>query len=83
MSDTPRTDMMEQHSPVGLRRNSAFEQSLDFCRQLERELNTANQRISNLNDYVAALETAGDEMANELSYGYDVDLWKQAKEAKP
>ena len=51
--------------------------------RLKRELNAANERISNLNDYVAALETAGDEMANELSYGYDVDLWKQAKEAKP
>lgn len=41
------------------------------------------ERISKLNDYVAALETAGDEMANELSYGYDVDMWNQAKEAKP
>lgn len=41
------------------------------------------QRISKLNDYVAALETAGDLMANELSYGYDVDMWNQAKEAKP
>lgn len=41
------------------------------------------QRISKLYDYVAALETAGDEMANELSYGYDVDMWNKAKEAKP
>ena len=42
------------------------------------------QRISKLNDYVAALETAGDEMANELSYGYDVDMWNKARgEAKP
>jgi len=40
-------------------------------------------RISKLNDYVAALETAGDLMANELSYGYDVDMWNKAKEAKP
>jgi len=55
----------------------------DFCRQLERELNWANQRISKLNDYVAALETAGDEMAKELSYGYDVDMWNKARgEAK-
>ena len=28
------------------------------------------ERISKLSDYVAALETAGDLMANELSYGY-------------
>ena len=41
------------------------------------------ERISKLNDYVAALETAGDLMANELSYGYDVDMWNKAKEAKP
>jgi len=159
ISDTPRTEMMEQHAPVGIRRNSAFEQASDLCRQLERELNAANERIKNLesalstvenidkvnayqdlesanerikwliaerdtarlqadqnwklreeftellgtddveqgvavvremkerisklNDYVAALETAGDLMVNELSYGYDVDMWNQAKEAKP
>ena len=41
------------------------------------------QRISKLYEYVAALETAGDLMANELSYGYDVDMWNKAKEAKP
>lgn len=40
------------------------------------------ERISKLNDYVAALETAGDLMANELSYGYDVDMWNKAKEVK-
>jgi hypothetical protein len=56
----------------------------DFCRQLERELNAANERISKLYDYVAALETGGDLMANELSFGYDVDLWNKARgEAKP
>ena len=130
IGETPRTDQMEQHAPVGLRRNAAFEQASDLCRQLERELNWANdrirlliaerdtarlqadrnyklreefvellgtddveqgvavvremnERISKLNDYIAALETAGDLMANELSYGYDVDMWNQAKEAKP
>ena len=42
------------------------------------------ERISKLNDYVAALETSGDLMANELSYGYDVDMWNKARgEAKP
>jgi len=50
---------------------------------LEKELEKANNRISKLNDYVAALETAGDEMAKELSYGYDVDLWNNTKETKP
>jgi len=84
ISDTPRTDMMEQHAPVGIRRNSAFEQASDLCRQLERELNAANERISKLYDYVAALETGGDLMAHELGFGYDVDLWNKARgEAKP
>jgi hypothetical protein len=46
------------------------------------KLDHANERISKLNDYVAALETAGDLMANELSYGYDVDMWNKAKGAK-
>jgi len=41
------------------------------------------QRISKLYDYVAALETGGDLMAHELGFGYDVDLWNKAKEAKP
>jgi hypothetical protein len=45
IGDTPRTEMMEQHAPVGIRRNSAFEQASDLCRQLERELNAANDRI--------------------------------------
>jgi hypothetical protein len=45
IGETPRTDMMEQHAPVGIRRNSAFEQASDLCRQLERELNAANERI--------------------------------------
>ena len=77
IGDTPRTDDRTIYNEYGEWVNSSF------ARLLERELNAANERISKLNDYVAALETAGDEMANELSYGYDVDLWKQAKEAKP
>lgn len=49
----------------------------------EKELEKTNNRISKLNDYIALLETAGDKMAEELGYGYDVDMWNQAKEAKP
>ena len=45
IGETPRTDLMEQHAPVGLRRNAAFEQASDLCRQLERELNAANSKI--------------------------------------
>ena len=89
ISDTPRTDEQINGKPstrFAILAGDSLRDALvpsDFSRQLERELNTANQRISKINDYVAALETAGDEMANELSYGYDVDLWRKAKEAKP
>jgi hypothetical protein len=77
IGETPRTDAWK-------RINDPIEDLHAFARQLERELNWANQRISKLNDYVAALETAGDEMAKELSYGYEVDMWNKARgEAKP
>ena len=124
IGETPRTDAEWEFDPTSV------DGVLDWSRQLERELNSANERIrlliaerdtarrqadqqyklreefaellgtddvergvavvremkeriSKLNDYVAALETAGDLMANELSYGYDVDMWLEAKEAKP
>ena len=80
MSDTPRTNL-EAFFPHDSRYQVC---DADFCRQLERELNAANERISKLYDYVAALETGGDLMAHELGYGYDVDLWNKARgEAKP
>jgi hypothetical protein len=72
MSDTPRTNNYDW----------SFHMLFAESQKMERELNVANERISKLNDYVAALETAGDEMSKELSYGYDVDMWNQAKEAK-
>jgi len=80
ISNTPRTD-----AEAFLPHDSKYRVcDADFVRQLERELNAANERISKLYDYVAALETGGDLMANELSFGYDVDLWNKARgEAKP
>jgi hypothetical protein len=77
VSETPRTDRWIKNI------NGWHYVEVERSRELERELSAANERISKLADYVAALETAGDEMANELSYGYDVDLWHKAKEAKP
>ena len=85
MSDTPRTEAVWEKFETDLR--GELEPDVEFstlARQLERELNAANERISKLYDYVAALETGGDLMANELSFGYDVDLWNKARgEAKP
>ena len=77
MSDTPRADLMEQHAPVGLRRNSAFEQASDLCRQLERELIAAQERIKRL-------EEVGDEVViNYVNSLSAFEMWLKAKEAKP
>jgi orotate phosphoribosyltransferase len=78
VSETPRTDRarLDEHDPAVAVASE--------CSKLERELNAANERISKLYDYVAALETGGDLMAYELSFGYEVDLWNKARgEAKP
>lgn len=90
MSDTPRTDEQINGKPCtrfGILAGDSLRNAAvpsEFCRQLERELNAANERISKLYDYVAALETGGDLMAHELGFGYDVDLWNKARgEAKP
>jgi hypothetical protein len=78
VSETPRTDRarLDEHDPAVAVASE--------CSKLERELNAANERISKLYDYVAALETGGDLMAYELSFGYEVDLWNKARgEGKP
>ena len=76
ISDTPRTDQMEQHAPVGIRRNSAFEQASDLCRQLERELNRACEMYRkldihalNLVDMIMRLERTGDAVEKKLGCG--------------
>ena len=80
MSDTPRMDSALRKAQEDYTESYLLTEGL----KLERELNAANERISKLYDYVAALETGGDLMANELSFGYDVDLWNKARgEAKP
>lgn len=77
MSYTPRTDLMVEHAPIGLRTNAAFEQSCDLCRTLERELNTANERIKRL-------EEVGDEVViNYVNSLSAFEMWRKAKEAKP
>jgi len=80
VSDTPRMDLALRKAQEDCTESYLLTEGL----KLERELNAANERISKLYDYVAALETGGDLMANELSFGYDVDLWNKARgEAKP
>ena len=80
MSDTPRMDLALRKAQEDCTESYLLTEGL----KLERELNAANERISKLYDYVAALETGGDLMAHELGFGYDVDLWNKARgEAKP
>ena len=73
MSDTPRTDRVLNncngwhHVPIGM------------ARELERELNAANDRIK-------LLEEAGDAIlnANNDDEEYEaIKHWNKAKEAKP
>jgi len=74
VSDTPRTDAAIWNSQD----RSWMDGTL--CRQLERELNAANERINRL-------EEAGDRMFRMLEHdGFESvgqNMWKQAKEAKP
>ena len=70
MVDTPRTD----EAQFGTGRVS-----VSFARQLERELNTANQRIKRL-------EEAGDVLAQRSAQlgllPMAIEGWREAKEAK-
>jgi len=86
MNGTPRTDQMEQHAPVGLRRNSAFEQASDLCRQLERELNAANAEIERLTNKVAQLYEGAEEqkqrikqLESKLDELHDLEKWLEGR----
>lgn len=69
ISNTPRTDRWLKNI------NGWHYVEVERSRELERELNAANQRIKRL-------EEAGDAMA---TYAHIIDFknWKEAKEAKP
>ena len=69
MSDTPRTDRVLKNC------NGWHHVPIELARELERELNAANQRIKRL-------EEAGDEMF-KWSERVGQEFWLKAKEAKP
>ena len=82
MSDTPRTDncLTEILDAFGyVHQGNCPQRWVNHARELERELNAANQRIQRL-------EEAGDKMAELIDGGvfmkYAVQ-WYEAKEAKP
>ena len=78
MSDTPRTDLAEyesQDEPV----TKLGAVDAEFARQLERELNAANDRIKRL-------VQAGDCLLshrNSTDYHEKVREWDKAKKDKP
>ena len=76
MSDTPRTDA---HNWNEGHYDDPLHSLLDFAKQLERELNAANDRIM-------LLEEAGISAIHEAIYGREDDaleIWRKAMEAKP
>jgi len=89
MSDTPRTNL-EAFFP----HESMYQVcDADFCRQLERELNAANEMFRKLNihtlnltDRIKRLEEAGDMLcaaAAFMGWHMEIEKWRKAKEAKP
>ena len=72
VSDTPRTNQVSIRPQYGDEWDWC---RADFARQLERELNAANERIKRL-------EEAGDAMEQwTIEYG-PIYRWRKAKEAK-
>ena len=71
-SDTPRADA---HNWNDGHYDDPLHSLLDFAKQLERELNAANERIKRL-------EEAGDAMFIR-STRVGREIWTKAKEAKP
>ena len=88
ISDTPRTDEQINGKPCtrfAILAGDSLRDALvpsEFCRQLERELNAAKDRIKRL-------EEAGDKMEAWLrderldAVQHTVSKWREAKEAKP
>jgi hypothetical protein len=84
MSDTPRT---------GDAQFGTGRVSVDFARQLERELNAANAIIRQqqlldeenlrLQERIKRMEEAGDEAICPIEYASRARIWTEAKEAKP
>ena len=87
MSDTPRTDAHID----GLRRDpevSGCDRTLNFCRQLERELNAANAKIKRLEEAGDAMEAiigppGSAHWADEDQVDAAWNNWRKAKEEKP
>ena len=85
MSDTPRTDEQINGKPCtrfGILAGDSLRNAAvpsEFARQLERELNAANDRIKRLEEAGDALCAA----AAFMGWHMEIEKWHKAKEAKP
>jgi len=81
MSDTPRTDAHNWHDGDYDDPLDAF---ADFAKQLERELNAANERIKRLEEAGDAIFLLAEKHAPEywLYTQTAFNNWRKAKEAK-
>jgi hypothetical protein len=75
MSDTPRTDAAWK--PDGGDGYPTVD--VDVARQLERQLNAANERIKRLEEAGDALCAA----AAFMGWHMEIEKWNKSKEAKP
>jgi hypothetical protein len=77
VSDTPRTDRWIKNI------NGWHYVQIERCRELEQELNAANERIKRLEDVGDKMAATHLEKPSYESALYDVCAWDRAKEAKP
>lgn len=80
MVETPRTDAESCGTEVLEHRAHGDYVTVNFARQLERELQDANRRVEELEEYARKLEEAGDLMHWYCADPDAVDVWNQAKE---
>ncbi len=87
MSDTPRTDAAECEAHIGISHfgHQDMCDAYKFSRQLERELNAANERIKRLEEAIESVEYIINDdwkAAIRILRKSICNSWK-AKEAKP
>ena len=82
MSDTPRTDA---HNWNEGHYDDPLHSLLDFAKQLERELNAANDRIKRLEEAVQRVEDLAHSVQDwsGTALGDALDELNKAKETKP
>lgn len=76
MSDTPRTREETRWYESGIVHAC-------FAKELERELNAANERIKKLENHIDLLEQCGNSFFYGLTRDNAMERWNKAKEAKP